>query len=106
MVSVAQFDVFPNPSERTRKSRPFFVVLQSDQLRQLDTRIVAPLVAPAKIRHFEHLMPEVSVRSRAYVILVQELGAFPVRLAPRVVANLESERDRIISALDLLFTGI
>ncbi|HWE05950.1 MAG TPA: CcdB family protein [Rhizomicrobium sp.] len=105
-MNLRQFDVFPNPSSRTRRSRPYFVVLQSDQLHQLDTRIVAPLVAPAKILHFEPLMPEVRVRDRPYVILAQELGAFPVQLAARAVANLESERYRIVSALDLLFTGI
>jgi len=82
-------------------------VLQSDHLSQLNTRIVAPLVSPAKIEHFESFMPQVSIRGRHYVVLTQELGAFPVQQAPRsVVASLESERYRIISALDLLFTGV
>lgn len=51
-------------------------------------------------------MPLVTVRGRDYVVLVQEPGAFPVRQAPKRVANLESQRYRIVSALDLLFTGI
>ena len=106
MVNLRQFDVFPNPSTRTRQARPYFVVLQSDQLSQLNTRIVAPLAAPAKIEHLESLMPKVSVRGRPYVILTQEVGAFPLRQAPKSVENLEAERYRIVSALDLLFTGI
>jgi hypothetical protein len=37
---------------------------------------------------------------------MQELGAFPVQAVKGVVANLESERYRLVGALDLLFTGI
>jgi len=105
-VSLRQFDVFANPHPQSRSSRPYFVVLQSDLLAALETRIVAPLVGPSKIKHFERLMPEFVVSGKSFVLLPQQLGAFPVRAVKRVVANLGSERYRLIGALDLLFTGI
>jgi len=40
---VAQFDVFANPSESADKGIPYVVVLQSDLLDALATRLVMPL---------------------------------------------------------------
>ncbi|HEY1614486.1 MAG TPA: CcdB family protein [Rhizomicrobium sp.] len=105
-MTLKQFDVFPNPSARTRLSRPYFVVLQSDQLSQLSTRLVAPLVTPATIRYLERMMPEVTVEGRQYVVMPQELGPIVVKAIPAAIANLESERYRLIAALDLVFTGV
>jgi hypothetical protein len=106
LVSARQFDVFANPSAKSRAARPHFVVLQSDQLRQLDSRVVAQLMAPSRIKHFDRLMPVVEVRNKPSVVVIQELGAILVREIPRVVANLEAERYRLFGALDFLFTGI
>jgi len=106
VTGLRQFDVFPNPSPRTRTSRPFFIVLQSDQVDLFNTRIVAPLVAPMKVEWFERLMPEVTVAKKRYVIFIPELGPMPAQALQLPIANLESERYRIISALDLVFTGI
>ena len=40
---MAQWDVFANPSPRMRQVLPYVVVLQSDLLSGLGTRLVAPL---------------------------------------------------------------
>jgi hypothetical protein len=56
-----QFDVFANPDPGSAKSHPYFIVLQSDQLAQLNTRVVAPLVLPRSIQFFERIMPLVEV---------------------------------------------
>jgi hypothetical protein len=106
VVSLRQFDVFPNPSPEWRKSRPYLIVLQSDQLNQLNSTVVAPLAPLSKLETFERLTPEVTVLGKTLLIVTQELGAFPVQAAKQVVTNLENERYRIIGALDLLFTGI
>lgn len=103
---VRQFDVCPNPDSETRKSHPFLIVLQSDALKHLDTRVVAPLISPKKLQFFERLLPEVTVGGVRYVIAVPDLGVVPVTELKSPVANLESERYRIISALDLVFTGV
>jgi toxin CcdB len=40
---MAQWDVYPNPAQASRDRIPYLVVLQSDLLAQLPTRLVAPL---------------------------------------------------------------
>jgi hypothetical protein len=105
MVSLRQFDVVPNPSLRTRATHPYFVVLQSDLLEDFATRIVAPLIPPAKIKYLEKLLPQVKVGGKNYVVAIPDLGPIPAKLLKPAVANLETERYRLLAALDLLFTG-
>ncbi len=44
---MAQWDVYPNPSARSRDAVPFLVVVQSELLSSLPTRLVVPLVRSA-----------------------------------------------------------
>lgn len=101
-----QFDVFKNPDPASVSSHPYLVVLQSDELAELNTRIVAPLIAPRKLPLFERLMPEVVISNSSYVIDVTNIGVIPSNELSKPVANLESERYRIVAAIDLVFTGI
>jgi len=101
-----QFDVFANPDPGSAKSHPHFIVLQSDQLAQLNTRVVAPLVLPRSIQFFERIMPLVEVEGDSYVIDPTNLGVVRESILSNAVANLEAERYRILGAIDLLFTGI
>jgi len=106
VVKLRQFDVFPNPSPRTRSTHPYFIILQSDRLERFSTRIVAPLVVATKIEFLEKLTPEVTVKGKKYLIAMADLGPIPVQALQPAVANLEAERYRIVAALDLVFTGI
>ena len=106
MVTLRQFDVFANKSPRSRDTHPYFIILQSDLLEQFTTRIVAPLIAPTRIAMLERLMPEVSVGGERFVVAMPDLGPMPVHAIGAAVENLESERERLIGALDLVFTGI
>ncbi len=103
---VRQFDVCPNPDPETRDAHPYLVVLQSDALKYIDTRVVAPLVGPKKIQFLERLLPEVTLNGSRYVIAVPDLAAMPTAQLTSPVGNLEEYRDHIIGALDLVFTGI
>ncbi|EJF7741478.1 CcdB family protein, partial [Escherichia coli] len=40
-----QFDVYRNPSAKTNKLWPFYLILQNDYFDDLMTRIVVPLVS-------------------------------------------------------------
>jgi toxin CcdB len=105
-MSTRQFDVFANSDSESADSHPYFIILQSDALSHIDTVIVAPLVPPKKIKLFERLLPEVVVNGSRYVIATPDLGAISTRLVPAPVANLESYRDQISAAIDLVFLGI
>ena len=101
-----QFDVFVNPDPEFVESHPYFVVLQHDGLRRLNTRIVAPLISPKTIPLFERLMPQVTVKGSPYVIDMTNIGVIPAGALQERVANLEDRRYDIVRAIDLVFTGI
>ena len=105
--STAQFDVYRNPDPISRKTIPYLLDIQAELLADLATRVVVPLIVsgsfakPARI-----LNPVFSIEDHGVVMSTQELaGVSRSELGDRV-ANLASERDTIIAALDLLISGI
>jgi toxin CcdB len=105
-MTAKQYDVFANPDPETADAYPYFVVLQHAILTRLNTRVVAPLIAPKAIPFLERVMPEVTVKGGRYVVDVTNLGVMPTREIGPTIDNLESCRDDIIRATDLVFTGI
>lgn len=103
-----RFDVYRNDNVATQKRVPFFVILQSELLSDLLTVVVAPIAKLSVVegRATAMLMPKVSVEDREYLIYIPELAAVHARSLRKRVASLESERDAITRALDLLFSGI
>ena len=83
---VTQFDVFENPDPESAAAHPYFLILQADRLKELNTRIVAPLVAPKTLPGFERLMPVVSVKNKNLVVDVANVGVFPLKLIPKPIA--------------------
>jgi toxin CcdB len=101
-----QFDVLANPFPRSRERQPFLVALQSDLLvRSLDTVVVAPLEPAASGTFADRLNPRVDVDGQPYVLMAQELVSVRKSVLGASRASIASERDAIIAALDLLFTG-
>jgi toxin CcdB len=103
-----RFDVFRNPSLTTAKHVPFLLVVQSELLAELPSRVVAPLARASAIKgpRAETLNPDFEIDSVRVVMLTQQLAAVPTALLRKQVANLESQRDTILHALDFLFSGI
>ena len=102
---MAQFDLH----RHTRSKRyPYLIDLQSDLLRDLATRIVAPLMPVARLRGtpVSRLNPVTVIEGVEHVILFQELAAFPAGELGDVVGTLQIRRSELVGALDLLFTGI
>jgi toxin CcdB len=101
-----QFDVVANPFPRSRERQPFLVALQSDVLvRTLDTVVVAPLEPAASSTFADRLNPRVDVEGQPFVLVAQELVTVRKSLLGNPRGSIASERDAIIKALDLLFTG-
>jgi mRNA-degrading endonuclease toxin of MazEF toxin-antitoxin module len=105
-MAIRQFDICRNPDPASAAWIPYFVVLQADAVSHLTTRIVAPLVSSGKISSFERLMPEVQVAQRRYVVDMTNIGVIAKNELAQPVENLESQRYRLVAAIDLLFTGI
>jgi toxin CcdB len=102
---MAQFDLVRHPRS---KRYPFLLDLQADLLRDLATRVVAPLTPVKRLRGkpIGRLNPIVEVEGTAYAVLFQELAALPVAALGTVAGTLHARRAELIGALDLLFTGI
>jgi hypothetical protein len=101
-----QFDVVANPFARSRERQPFLVTLQNDLLvRSLDTVVVAPLEPALSSTFADRLNPRVEVEGRPFVLVAQELVTVRKSALGSVRGTIVGERDAIIAALDLLFTG-
>ena len=101
-----QFDLFANPFPRSRERQPFLVALQNDLLaRNLDTLVVAPLEMTESGKYADRLNPRVDVEDKAFTLIAQEIVTVRKSVLGASCGSLAHERDHIIAALDLLFTG-
>ena len=103
-----QFAVYKNRNETTRGRFPLLLDVQSDLLEPLNTRVIVPLslAASAKTRAMQALTPKLSVVGKEYVMVTPQLAGISMRELGPIVDTLSSERAKIISALDLLITGV
>lgn len=104
-MAIKQFDVFANPARSARSIKPFLLCLQHGSLDQLTTRIVAPLLVEIR-GDLTRLNPVFTVNKQRVFLDPANLATLRTEHLRDPVLNLESERHRIIAALDLVFTGI
>jgi toxin CcdB len=105
---MAHLDVYRNPDRKTATIIPFVLDIQSDLLDGLPSCVVIPLARPETIETLPilRLNPKVSVDGTKLVALTQDLATVPRRMLKKPVTNLSSQRDEILAALDILFTGM
>jgi len=103
-----RFDVFRNPNAAASKHLPFLLVVQSELLEDLPTRVVIPLVRASALKNQSAtlLNPEFDVEGIHVVALAQQLAAVPISALRKHVTSLEAHRESILRALDFLFSGI
>jgi toxin CcdB len=100
---MAQFDVYENLNPRTNEEIPFLLDIQNDILKNLQTRVVVPLVLnmkPAKI-----LNPQFEINDVTVTMSTAELAGISVEHLGSTVCSVENKRDEIISAVDFMITG-
>lgn len=107
---MAQFDVYRN-SGKYSKIVPFVVDVQSDILSNFDTRVVIPLQSADFIRNenmeiISKLNPILTVCDSEVILATQQMTAVHIRELGKKVDSLESKRLEIVSALDVLTSGI
>lgn len=105
---MAQFDVYPNPHEASAGLYPYLLNIQSDFLDSLPSAMIIPLADPGLIEYTPilQLNPYFNIEGQRLVAMSQEMAAVPRRLLKHPVTNLSPEREAILAALDLLFTGL
>ena len=83
------------------------VVLQSDLLDQLSTRVVAPLLPQASVeRILRTLNPEVRLGEDIYLLMPQLSATLTLAELNDRIGSLAAMRDEITRALDALISGL
>jgi len=104
---MAQYDVFTNPSKSAADGIPYVVVIQSDLLDALATRMTIPLaVLDAQIKVPIALCPIVAVKGKRFHALAHYAAPLPAKALKRPLANVASQADMLVSAIDTVISGI
>ena len=102
-----QFAVYLNKNLRSRSVFPMLVDVQAELLRDLETRVVIPLVKSAALTSFPLglVMPTVEVEGESYLLVTPQLaGVSRWDLGPHTGSVAVHSRT-ITTALDLLLRG-
>ena len=98
---MARFDVY-----RRERSTGYLLDLQSDFLRQFDTRVVVPLLLANEVPPpTRRLHPVFCIEENDVVMATQMIAAVPRGLLRNKVTDLSDHRDEIVSAIDFLMQG-
>lgn len=104
---MAQYDVFPNPSSSATDGIPYVVVIQSDLLDALATRMVMPLAEPDAVNKVPTaLCPVIVVKGRRLHALAHFAAPLPARLLRQAVDNVAAQASALVSAMDAVLSGI
>ena len=100
---MAQFDVYENLNENTKRSIPFLLDIQNDVLKNLSTRVVIPLVISNQSINF--LNPRFTINQIDVILSIGELASIPMEILGSKICSLKEKREEIIGAVDFLVTG-
>lgn len=105
---MSQFDVYENPSKKSREAYPYIIDIQNVLISEISTRIVIPL---GKLNHFRNkkmdgLTPIIKYENEAFILLTPQIASMPANLLRNPVGSVETMRDEIIAAIDFTITGI
>ena len=104
---VAQYDVFPNPSRSAAEGIPYVVVVQSDLLDALPTRLTMPLAElDATVKVPTALCPVILVEGRRLHALAHYAAPLPAKDLRHPVNNVSAQASALVSAMDTVLSGI
>jgi toxin CcdB len=104
---MAQYDVFTNPSGSAAEGIPYVVVVQSDLLDALATRLTMPLaVLDVATKVPTALCPAIMVKGQRLHALAHYAAPLPAKALRRPVENVASQASALVSALDAVLSGI
>ena len=104
---MAQFDVYANPSHSAAQGIPYVVVVQSDLLDALATRMTIPLaLVTFADKAPEKLCPSITVNGQQLRALAHYAAPLPTRSLCQVVANVAPQASALIAAMDVVIAGV
>lgn len=104
---MAQFDVHVNPSDSAAQGIPFVVVVQSDLLDALATRMSIPLASiEFSEKSPDKLCPMVMINGQALRALAHYAAPLPTRSLRQRVGHLAPQAGLLIAAMDVVVSGL
>jgi toxin CcdB len=98
---MAQFDVYMGA-----KGKGYLLDCQSELLSDLSSRIVIPLLPASGVPAATRLNPIFDIEEKSFVMSTHLLFAIPNARLTSLVRNIAHQRGAIISAIDILWSGI
>lgn len=104
---MAQYDVFPNPSRSGAEGIPYVVVIQSDLLDGLATRLTMPLAQPDTMGKVPTVLcPTIHVNGLRLNALALYTAPLPAKLLRSPVDNVAAQASALVAAMDAVLSGI
>lgn len=99
-----RFDVYRNQDKQESKLIPFYLDVQSDHIKGLESRVVVPMLKAEFFKQkTEDIHPEFEIEGQLVVMITPGLGSLPQGLLRRPICNISSKQMHIQNALDALF---
>lgn len=104
---MAQYDVYVNPSSSAAAGIPYVVVVQSDLLDGLNTRLTVPLAEPVGASQVPTaLCPVITVLGQRLHALAHYAAPLPAKALQRPIDNVAAQAHALVSAMDAVLSGI
>jgi toxin CcdB len=104
---MAQFDVYANPSESVAHGIPYVVVVQSDLLDALATRMTTPLASiEFANKSPDKLCPVVMVNGQRLTTLAHYTAPLPTRSLGQIVGNVAAHASELVAAMNAVVSGV
>jgi len=105
---MAQFTVYLNGNPASKKTYPYLMDVQSALLDSLETRLVIPLALQSRFERtsITRLNPVVRIKTDSCIVLTQQMAAIRTNALGSAVCDCLADRQEILSAIDILITGI
>ncbi|EKK5432146.1 CcdB family protein [Enterobacter hormaechei] len=103
-----QFDVYRNPSDRTREYQPYFMIIQHDFYDDLSTRLIVSLSYHNHLRgHSNAATPLVNIEFQTYFLNTANITHVETKKLnnKNYVCNLRSARSSVLAGIDALITN-
>lgn len=102
-----QYDVFANPSNSAKAGIPYVVVIQSELLDALATRLTMPLAEfDVATKVPTALCPVITVKGKRLHALAHFAAPLPARVLRRPVDNVSAQASALVSAMDAVLSGV
>ena len=104
---MAQYDVYANPSRSAADGIPYVVVIQSDLLNALATRMTMPLAVSDNATTVPTaLCPVIIVKGKRLHALAHYAAPLPAKALRRPIDNVVAQASALVSAMDTVLSGI